>query len=126
MAEDKPAQLVLQASVRGRFCELLSARIRHSLSEAEFFTGGLFSLMEALMDQPLAEVLGQIPLAEDLKGNLLGSIHGPLYHLVAAIQALEEADWALLAGKAQALKLEDSELFSVYGESIRWAQDLFR
>ena len=60
--ENKSTELYRMSLIRGRFCELLSLH-RHGWTDpAEAFLCGLFSLLEAILDQPFAEILEQIPL----------------------------------------------------------------
>ena len=48
--------LALTALVRGRFCEL-AVREVHGATAGELFTLGMFSVIDALMDAPMEEVL---------------------------------------------------------------------
>lgn len=68
--DDKPAALVNQAMQRARMCELLAQRARCPQPEA-FFTVGLFSLLEALIDAPLETILDSLPFTDDIRNALL-------------------------------------------------------
>lgn len=124
LAENKPQQLTLQAAIRGQFCQAMCEPLQLWKRESEFYTAGLFSLMDALLDQPMAHVLLQLPLAGDIKANLLGTSEGALYHLLQAARALENADWSLCNASAAALSRDAATLQEVYGGSIRSAQSM--
>ena len=64
--DDKPEELLVTALVRARMCELLAEAYRERDRDA-FFTTGMFSVIDALIDSPMAEVLTLLPLADDLK-----------------------------------------------------------
>ncbi len=79
----KPQELILTALVRARMCELLGPALRETNADQNF-TLGLFSVIDAIMDAPMEEVLGSIPFADDMrqalvagegrKGKLLNSV----------------------------------------------------
>ncbi|MFN2337829.1 MAG: EAL and HDOD domain-containing protein, partial [Gammaproteobacteria bacterium] len=63
---DKPVELVPQAMQRARMCELLARTARRPNPES-YFTVGLFSLLEALMEAPLAQILEALPFSEEIR-----------------------------------------------------------
>ena len=77
--QNKSSDLVLSALVRGRFCELLSPKIKHG--ESDLFLLGLLSLMDSILDLPMTDVLEKVPLDQETKNVLLGeeSYLRPLY-----------------------------------------------
>ena len=64
-ADARPIQLIVTALTRGRMCELISIARRHSRPEIHFLTG-LFSMLDALLDQPMHQALNAVPLADIL------------------------------------------------------------
>ena len=68
--QNKPSDLVLSAMVRARFCELVSPKIKHG--ESDLFLLGLLSLMDAILELPMPEVLEKVPLDQETKAVLLG------------------------------------------------------
>src|SRR6185312_33850 len=58
--EDKPQELIVTALVRARLCELLGPAMGQGNGD-QLFTLGLFSVIDALMDAPMADVLSSIP-----------------------------------------------------------------
>jgi len=58
--QDKTCDLVLSALARGRFCELLAPKVAHG--ESDLFLMGLLSLIDAMLETPMAPVLEKIPL----------------------------------------------------------------
>ena len=58
--QEKTSDLVLSALVRGRFGELLSPRVAHG--ESDLFLLGLLSLIDAMLEIPIEDVLEKIPL----------------------------------------------------------------
>ncbi len=66
----KSSELVSSALVRGRFCELLSSKIQHDGSD--LFLLGLLSLMDAILETPMADLLANVPVDQDTKMVLFG------------------------------------------------------
>ena len=66
--DDKPEELLVTALVRARMCELLAEAYR---DHDAYFTARMFSVIDALIDTPMADVLARLPLPDDLKRALL-------------------------------------------------------
>jgi len=77
---DKPPEVMRVALSRGKMCELLSMSVRCA-EPGMFFTVGLFSALELLLERPLHETLGELPIAEELRDS-------QLHHTASAGQAL--------------------------------------
>src|ERR1700751_3504961 len=82
--QDKTSDLVLSALVRGRFGELLAPKVPHG--ESDLFLLGLLSLIDAMLEMPMAEVLEKIALDHVTKAVLLGqpSELRPVFQLMLA------------------------------------------
>lgn len=68
--DDKPPELMITGLVRARTCELLGGDDVAEDSHKRF-TVGLLSVLDALADCSMQEVLGTIPLADDVEEALL-------------------------------------------------------
>lgn len=67
--DDKPAELITMTLVRARFMELLALDADQDDADS-FFTVGLFSALDALMDTPLDKVLDTLALSDELRNAL--------------------------------------------------------
>jgi EAL and modified HD-GYP domain-containing signal transduction protein len=68
--DDKPRELMISAMLRARMCEELS-RGASGAGSQRAFTVGLFSMLDALVDQDLRDVVGPLPLHEDIHEALI-------------------------------------------------------
>jgi EAL and modified HD-GYP domain-containing signal transduction protein len=68
--DNKPTELTLTALIRARFCELAGSQAGVG-SPAELFTLGLFSVIDAMMDVPMHDVVASLPLADDIREALV-------------------------------------------------------
>jgi c-di-GMP phosphodiesterase len=85
--EEKPRELIETALVRARFCELAGEGNRDQL-----FTLGLFSVVDALMDAPMEDVIASIPFPDDMRAALVSGA-GPKGELLATTLSFERGDF---------------------------------
>ena len=119
--QGKTSELVLSAMVRARFCELLSPKIPHG--DSDLFLMGLLSLMDAILEIPMAQVLDNIPIDQETKAALLGegSRLGPFYQLMLA---QEFGDWKTATGLTSQLHLTESDVADCYWQAMQWAREV--
>ena len=120
-AQNKPTDLVLSALVRGRFCELLSPKIKHEGSD--LFLVGLLSLMDTILDVPMGLVLEGISVDKETKAVLLGqdSPLSPFYDLMLAQEA---ADWEKLGKLSAQLHIQEAFVAECRWEAMEWARQM--
>ena len=93
--------LLMLASTRARLMELLAARLRpgqrHLADMA--FTVGIMSLMDTLFCVPMADLVEQIPVSDEVSAALLrrSGFFGELLRLAEAFEQMEEGDAMLPA-----------------------------
>lgn len=99
-----PSPLMQLAATRARFMENLSARLDGSATRehGRAFMTGVLSLMPAALRMPLAGLLAQLNLSEDIR-NALEARTGTLGSLLALAEALELADPQCLDAAARRL-----------------------
>jgi len=119
--QENTSDLVLSALVRGRFGELLAPRVQHG--ESDLFLLGLLSLIDAMMEMPMAEVLEKIPLDHATKAVLLGkpSELRPVFQLMLAH---ESGEWTAAAELSRRLRLETEEVAGFYWQAQQWAREV--
>jgi EAL and modified HD-GYP domain-containing signal transduction protein len=111
--DDKPPELTVTALIRGRFCELAGEKL--SAVQGELFTLGMFSVIDALMDTPIDEVLASIPFPGDMRQALIGHA-GEKGVLLDCVQALEAGDF----DRAEALVASAA---ATYLDALVWANE---
>lgn len=112
---NKPAELVTQAMQRAKMCELLAKTAKRPQAET-YFTVGLFSLLEALMDTPLEKILESLPFTDDVRQGLLEHT-GPYGEALACVIAYEKGDFL----RAYFDRLAPSQMTDAYVNSAHWA-----
>jgi EAL and modified HD-GYP domain-containing signal transduction protein len=125
LGSDKSEELMLRALIRAGFCESLASRIGLPERAEDFFLTGLFSLIDAILDRPLAELLKDLPLSSDIQQAIQG--HDNLLHqALQTVMAYEQGDWTTLSAQAARLKLDESQLPELYLKTVEWARQSFQ
>jgi len=116
-ADDKPRELVVTAVVRARMCEQLAVAYQHKDIDG-FFVSGLFSVMDALMDTSLVELLASLPLSREIIEALL-NYEGPKGRVLRAAIAYERGAFAEL-GELPPTRVPLAE---IYAEAVEWTTE---
>lgn len=116
--DDKPQSLMFQTLQRARMMQLLAEVM--GLNKDTGFTIGLFSSIDAIMDQPMESVLKALPLSSEITEALLEN-EGLLGELLDIVVRYEQGDWKNIGR----VGFEPSELGTHYFESMLWARGLF-
>jgi c-di-GMP-related signal transduction protein len=119
--QGKSSDLVLCALVRARFGELLSPSTRHG--ESDLFLLGLLSMLDAILEMPIADILEKIPLDSETKMVLRGepSALRPIYQLILA---QESGEWAAARTLCTTLHLEPDTVAGWYWQAQQWAREV--
>jgi c-di-GMP phosphodiesterase len=115
--DDKPDELIVTALVRGKMCELAAAS-RPTREREEYFTVGMFSVIDALLDSPMDVVLSSLPLQDDLKDALHHHL-GPKGVVLSAVLNYERAQFEDL----RALAPPGVSAQEIYQWAITWARE---
>ena len=123
MGEKKPEALVVASVVRGKFCESVGNACRQNQYGTELFLMGLFSLIDAILDKPMENLLHALPISEEIRQTLLGnpSRYRPIYDLVCAY---ERSNWEQVSELAAVLFVTEESIAEAYIEAVAWAQEL--
>ena len=124
LAADKPSELLRLAAFRGSFCELIAGQLLDRRSEAGMFhTAGMFSLLPAMLDKDMAEILPELALPGNLQEALLSEVAAtPLARTLALVMAYERGDWEKTISLAKKLDITLDSLPLLYEQAIEIAQ----
>jgi c-di-GMP-related signal transduction protein len=120
-----PSEIVTMSLLRARCCELLGQQVETSMDESEFFLLGLCSLLDAILDRPLAEAIADLPLSAEIRAALVGEANPPRA-VLEVVTAYEAGRWDEALEKARAIGLPDEAPATVYAEALTWARELSR
>jgi len=115
--DDKPLELARQVLIRARMCELLARSA--TVPADELFTAGLLSLLDAILDRPLSEILAQLPLSPLVCEALGGGSTRPA-RIVETVRHQNRGDLISLAASG----FSAQAVFMAWYDSVRWAEDI--
>jgi len=118
-------ELVLneQALTRARFMEILAGLGSAPPSAEQLFMTGLFSLLDVMMDQPLADILKQVSLPAAVASALTGEAGAMRNALLLGI-AVESAAPQEMAAAAAQCGLDAQEVTGLMIEALAWTQNV--
>jgi len=124
IGSDKPNELMINSLIRAKFCELTAESIGQKAKESHFFLMGLFSLIDAFLDHPKAEILRELPIPGEIKAAILGDEQqGKLGQVLRLIIHYEQSKWDTVTQVAAQLNIPENQILSHYLTSIKWAND---
>jgi len=112
-------ELVVLAATRARMARTLAPTAALATSA---FTVGLLSVIDTLFRTPMADLIVELPLSQDIADALLGR-GGELGQVLDTIRAYEAAD---VAGLEQLHPDGLEELRLAFGDATAWADDFRR
>jgi len=121
--------LLMLATTRGRLLELLAGKLRPSQRHVAdiAFTVGIMSLMDTLFGMPMAEILAQIPVNDDVSQALLHreGFYGDLLKLAECIERIEEMDEHIIPALRN-LAMSTDELVELELAAFEWSDNVVR
>lgn len=116
---DTPDELIALGLRRAHMCEILAGKAGNEEREM-LFTIGLFSVADALLDMPMADVLASLPFTEEIQAALLRH-EGPKGELLAAVASYERGEFPTLPST-------DSRptMAGAYRAAMEWADETGR
>lgn len=123
LGENKPKELMTLSLVRTKFSESIAMicglkKIKHEASMM-----GLFSTIDAMLDQTMADALSDVSLPQSIKDSLIAN-EGVLMPIFRLVIAYEKGDWDHAATLTSAMKIEEEKLYDAYLESVKWAREM--
>ncbi|AGW12581.1 EAL and HDOD domain-containing protein [Megalodesulfovibrio gigas] len=121
---DRGQELFYSSVLRGRFLATCSHRMpRPALSEDGFFLLGVFSQLDALLGQPMDEILPALGLSDVLEQALLCT-GGPAAKALDLAKALSIGDFDTAARLLLYLGLPPEETAALHAQASLWARAL--
>ena len=124
MAADKPNELTVQGITRAKMGESLSAHVKLEDHASDLFLMGVFSVLDALLDKPMSEILPKLPIDPQVKSALLGE-PCPFRSVHDLILSHERAQWDAFSAHAEALGLREDLVPPIFNSSVEWAANAF-
>lgn len=120
LTSDKPHELLLVSLIRARFCELLGQHSSRGHDSQELFLMGLFSLLPAMLDMEMEDVLKQLPLSTTIIDGLSGR-ESPYAPYLEVVCAYDQGGWEHCLNCLEIIGITRQELSDLYLDAIVWS-----
>jgi EAL and modified HD-GYP domain-containing signal transduction protein len=127
LSHNRPAVLMAQVLMRGRFCEAIGGAANLPLGSADPFLLGMLSLLDAILLRPLQSALDDLNISRNIRDAILGTAgERDLLSLILGIaKAYEVGDWQMVEKAAQSIGVSADDLSTCYLESLSWVDSVF-
>lgn len=123
LASNKPDELVKSACIKAKLCEKMCSLSSHATSCDELFMLGLFSNLDAILDQPMNEIMAKLPLSNPIKEALVHR-QGDLAAFLRLSEYYERAEWQKVKEYAQQIGIAENMIPNIFIEACSWANEL--
>ena len=113
--DDRPSEMIHLAMIRGKMCEMLAEKSDLKPLES-FFTVGLFSALDILMERDIKTIIAPLPLSDEVENALLKH-EGILGEALKCALAYEVADFENISFQ----DLIQDDFFIANVEAVSWA-----
>ncbi len=120
LASDKPDELVRASFIRAKFCEFLGKSGQAGVDNSELFLVGLFSLIDAMLDNAMDSIMESLPLTGNIKQALMER-EGILAEYLEFVLSYETGDWEKAQALISKLKIDADNVQKYYLEALSWA-----
>ena len=120
LASDKPDELVRASIIRARMCELLGLHSHNGADISELFLMGLFSLIDAMLDNNMEDIMQSLPLSKNIKQALLEE-KGDLADYLKLVSSYESANWETFSSIISNINVDEKKFPEFYQEAVSWA-----
>lgn len=119
----KPSELTNTTYVRAKFCELMGPLcVLNPTDEVDFFTLGLFSTLDAMLDRRIEDIIRDLNLNSILTETLVGkpTSISPVLSLAVAIERCRFDEASVLV---DGFNLDSRLVFDTFRQSTNWARE---
>jgi EAL and modified HD-GYP domain-containing signal transduction protein len=117
LAGPRSRELIRLALIRARFCELVAGHL--NMASTDFFLTGLFSLLEAILDRPMAQIVQHIPVSEACREALNGASNRQGLALQLSI-ATSRGHWEIISELSASLNCKEQDVWRWQTAAQSW------
>ena len=125
LSDNKPLELIHLSLVRAKFCDLLGSEKAIGTNPPIAFLVGLFSMLDALLDQKMELLVEKLPLVDEVKEALCGGQNNLSMYL-NLVKAFESGNWLKVIRISKILEIDQKLLHSLFNEAILWGNGVRR
>jgi EAL and modified HD-GYP domain-containing signal transduction protein len=123
LASQSTEELLNMSLVRAKFMELMLEKQQQNTLKMSGFMLGLLSLLDIILEQPMSDILHQIPLSNEINDTLLGEQTG-LSPLLPLAKGFESAIWQNVIKFSIDNGYSQIEIHDIFNQAILWANEI--
>lgn len=117
-------ELFITSATRAMFLKRVAEEHSGVHSPEELYIFGLLSLLDAIFQVPMAEVMANIALDQELKTMLIEKT-GDLYQWIELAMAFELGEWDRVDHSIKVLKLDFVKVSKGYYDALKWVNSFY-
>ena len=121
-SKNKPGELIKMSLGRARCCEVLAEMSTGKQSQSAAFLVGLLSLLDAMVDTDMEQLMANLPISQNIKDAILQR-SGDLANLLTLSEYFEKAQWENASALCNTLKIDPDGAVETYQQSLIWANE---
>ena len=118
LSDDKPNELFKNTLVRAKMAELIAVNLNLKDKSSEYYTAGIISMLAAYLDRPLANIIKELSLTNEIKKAVLNQ-KGEMGETLKLITHFEKADWKEVEKFELKYNLDSKLIFGLYTKAIK-------
>jgi len=121
LAEQKPDELIRTSIIRANLLSHIGGEL--NLPSNDLFMLGLFSLIDAMLDNSMENLVAQLPLVPDVQEALVRRT-GKLFPFLHMIESYETCKWQCLEEDIGNINIKADKVLEFYLEAVKIADQL--
>lgn len=124
LSDSKPQELMKISMMRAKFMELIGLNSTFKKYANEMMLVGILSVLDALLEKPMDEIVVDLPLSEDIKNALLMK-PGLFSNVYMSVLRFEKGEFDVVDNCKSEIGVNCSDVPKYYFEAVKWAEELF-
>ncbi|MGN1147328.1 MAG: EAL and HDOD domain-containing protein [Lachnospiraceae bacterium] len=120
---DKPNEITRLSLLRAKFAENLAPVFSLAVQSSELFLMGLFSVLDVILDIPMAEALKIVKVSKNVSDALVDK-KGPFALVLEFISQYENANWQEVSRLMILHDIDMQAVYDAYIKSLQWYRDM--
>ena len=124
LCADKPNEITRLSLLRAKFAENIAPAFEMAIHSSELFLMGLFSVLDLILDMPMADALEMVKVSKDIREALVNK-DGKFAPVLDFITQYEGANWQEVSRQMVLKDIDMNKVYDAYVKSLEWYRDLF-
>lgn len=125
LCADRPSEIMRLSLLRAKLAENIAGEFELGVFGPELFLMGLFSVVDLILNKPMAEALDLLKVSKNIYRALVNH-DGPFSDVLYFIEKYEAGDWQEVSRLMLVNDISMDKTYDAYLTSLEWYRDLFK